>query len=338
MKHCLPCNLDFSDDRRFCGSCGRALSDSTTCEFCGDVIESKWKFCTGCGNTLTRGPSLENFHNQESSIESSSTPEWYAAPELLRERDETTVASRRPGNSVNTLSPPRKYSAPPVPSGNGESQQNGKGVPTLSMLSAYGESEPVTKVRMPRRFPIVLSLTLIAFFVIVSFGGWYVWAHRASAGSAGAELPTGKEQSAVSNQLASAPAEETAPLRRSVGNADDEWKRLKQQRVSATAADKDAIIAALEQAEKKYPNDDRFPYERAKLSITGVTSHHEAFAALATAAEKAIDNGKAQEMLDSLLADENGDFWKPSHGHREWHELLGALEHKAKAELIELRH
>ena len=337
MKHCLPCNLDFPDDRRFCGSCGGPLSDSTTCAFCGDVIESKWKFCTGCGNTLPRGASLENSQSQVSSVESSSTPEWYAAPELLGERDETTVESRRPSNFVNTPPPPRQYSAP-VSAGNGGSLRGGKDVPTLSMLSAYGDSEPAAKSRTPTRYPIVLALMLIGFFAIVSFGGWYVWAHRASAGSAHAERAAGEEQSAMGNQFPSTVADEPSAERRSAGNADDEWERLKQQRITASATDKSAIIAALEEAEKKYPHDYRFPYERAKLSIKGVTSHHEAFAALATAAEKAIDNGKAQEMLDNLLADKDGDFWRPSHGHLEWHALLEALEHKDKTELSELRH
>lgn len=337
MKHCQPCNFDFPDDRRFCGSCGGPLSDSTTCEFCGDVIESKWKFCTGCGHTLTRGAALENSHTQGSSVESSSTPEWYAAPELLREHDDMTVESPRSNKFVNTIPPPRKYPAPLVASGNGESLRNGKDVPTLSMLSAYGESEPVTRLPMPRRYSIVVSLTLFAFFVLVSFGGWYVWAHRTSAGSSRAELPTGKEQSAIGNQ-SPARADEAAPNRRGTDNADDEWKRLKHERINASPAEWETIIAALEQAEERYPSDYRFAYERAKLSIKGVNSHHEAFAALATSAEKAIDNGKAQEMLDSLLADQDGDFWKPSHGHHEWHALLEALEHKDKERLAPLRY
>lgn len=347
MKHCLPCNLDFPHDRRFCGSCGGSLSDSTTCEFCGDVVESKWKFCTGCGNTLRRAAPLEDSSTPASSVAAAiepkrasetanaSTPEWYAAPELFRDRDESTVESRRPNFVINP-DRSRKYSSPVGPRENGGTPHSGKDVPTLSMLSTYGESEPVPRLRIPPRYPIVLSLALIALLVMVTFGGWYVWAHRAS--SSRAERATGEEPSAMGNQFASTVADETPAEHRTAENVDDVWKRLKQQRITASATDKDAIIAALEQAEKKYPNDYRFPYERAKLSITGVTSHHEAFAALASAAEKAIDNGKAQDMLDSLLADKDGDFWKPSHGHHEWHALLEALEHKDKSQLASLRH
>lgn len=93
------------------------------------------------------------------------------------------------------------------------------------------------------------------------------------------------------------------------------------------------IVAALEAAEKKYPTDYRFSYERAKLSIKGVISHHEAFEALFAAAEKAIDNGKSQEMLNDLMSDKDGDFYKASRGHHEWDRLVDALNDNDKAHL-----
>jgi len=59
---------------------------------------------------------------------------------------------------------------------------------------------------------------------------------------------------------------------------------------------------------------------------------------LALAAERAITNGTMQEMLDSLTADRDGDFYKLSRGHREWETLLQALKNKDKAALGALRH
>ena len=53
MKHCQQCNLDFPDSFRFCGSCGGSLPDSLTCQGCGDLVESKWTFCTNCGKQLS---------------------------------------------------------------------------------------------------------------------------------------------------------------------------------------------------------------------------------------------------------------------------------------------
>ena len=101
-------------------------------------------------------------------------------------------------------------------------------------------------------------------------------------------------------------------------------------RIGALPSEGVEIISALEQAEKRYPTDYRFPYELSKLSIKGIVSHHEAFEPLIRAAQKAIDNGQADEMLSSLMADKDGDFVKLSHGHHEWEALEQALLNKDK--------
>jgi len=69
-----------------------------------------------------------------------------------------------------------------------------------------------------------------------------------------------------------------------------------------------------------------------------MSTHHEAFGALALAADRAIDNRKAQEMLDSLMADKDGDFYKLSRGHSEWQALVQALSNKDKRGLSGLHH
>src|SRR5260370_10623765 len=53
MKHCEPCNLDFPDAYRFCGSCGGRVRDSRRCPGCGELVEGKWTFCTSCGRSLS---------------------------------------------------------------------------------------------------------------------------------------------------------------------------------------------------------------------------------------------------------------------------------------------
>ena len=47
--------------------------------------------------------------------------------------------------------------------------------------------------------------------------------------------------------------------------ADDELKTLRQKRITATANDRTAILLAFARAQRRYPNDYRFPYEEAKL-------------------------------------------------------------------------
>lgn len=121
--------------------------------------------------------------------------------------------------------------------------------------------------------------------------------------------------------------------------ADDELRQLRERRVKTIPADYAQIVAALEDAEREFPTAYRFPYERAKLSITGVVSHHEAFGALFLAAQRAIDYGKADEMLNNLMADKDGDFYKVSRGHGEWKQLEEALKSKDKSKLsVKMQH
>ena len=108
-------------------------------------------------------------------------------------------------------------------------------------------------------------------------------------------------------------------------SADDELNQLRERRVAAQESEKAEIIAAYRDAEKKYPTDYRFPYERARLIGKDFISHDDAFRALFIAAHKAIDAGKAQEMLDVMNAEKDGDFHRLSRGHHQWKELDNAL-------------
>ena len=344
MKHCQPCNLGFPAGFRFCGSCGGGLSDSIDCAVCGELVESKWKFCTGCGTTLRLEPNVvESERASTPHLETVSQPqrraelispsvrEWYAAPELFEEAEETTAASIRVSEVAST--PIRQPDSSQVgAAGNGASSRKGKEAPTLTMLSGYGRPDFIAKAEATSLQP-VLVLGLIAFFAMVGFGGWYLWTYRTSAAASKTEATPAQEPTATSRQFASASVGETPAKRGEAESANDEWKRLKQERISASGSQHAAIIASLEEAEKKYPRDYRFPYERAKLSVKGIVSHHEAFSALASAAEKAIDNGKAQEMLANLMAEQDGDFYKLARGHHEWHAVQEALGNNDKRPL-----
>jgi hypothetical protein len=363
MKHCQECNLDFPDSYRFCGSCGGALRQSLSCQGCGELVESKWTFCTNCGKGLL--PEITNSQAPPSearefrdipaaspipaiaALQTMPAPvpgqrmgngapqEWYATPDLFEDADETTAASSLPRELI-----PRTTIAVPITPAHRESG-NGKAPPTLTMLSAYGESGTNASPEWQRHHLLLVGLLLLVFFGALGFGGWYWWTHRASvAQSPPQAASTNAPAVADSSSPASAASSATTSSTRTNtgGGAEEEWKRLREKRVGAKPSETGEIIAAFEAAERKYPNDYRFPYERAKLSIKGITSHHEAFGALALAGEKAIDNAKAQEMLDSLMADKDGDFYKPSRGHREWAVLVQALRNKDKRGLGELHH
>lgn len=166
---------------------------------------------------------------------------------------------------------------------------------------------------------------LLLFLSALGIGAWYLWSPSPTV--------TQTSQTANLNHGPSAENVSTAALDQPATpdhSANEDITRLRERRLVAKPSESVEIISALEQAENRYPNDYRFPYELSKLSITGTVSHGEAFEPLARAAEKAIEKGKADEMLNDLTADKDGDFYKLSHGHHEWETLEQALRNKNK--------
>jgi len=255
--------------------------------------------------------------------------EWYAAPELFDESDETTATPPSRNVLVPTVSATVAVSTAHPQSGNGKSP------PTLTMLAAYGGSKTNTPPEGSRPHRLLVGLLLL-IFGLIGFVGWYWWTHRASVAQSPSQAdssnaPAAADSSSSASLTTQAP--KTAERITTNGGAEEEWKRLRERRIGAKPSETKEVIAAFEDAEKKYPTDYRFAYERAKLSIKGVISHHEAFEAIFLAAEKAIDNGKAQEMLNDLMSDKDGDFFKMSRGHPEWQTLEEALRNKDKSGL-----
>lgn len=351
------------------------MSDSRRCPGCGELVEGKWPFCTYCGSQLSsegKGPQAPTEAPTENKTEpaettaallpaapTSRTPppptlslpyseepaatnrqqseelisqEWYSAPDLS---DETTATRPAPTIPRQDLVP--KASAPTAEVAAPLQANNQKSAPALSMLSAYGEPEAPAEFQWWHGALLGLLLLLLAGGI--GFGGWYWWSHRASVAQATppADSNTSSPPESTSPSRAAPSTSSPAPGQTS-RSGDEEFQRLRERRISAKPSESGEIVAAFSAAEKKYSTDYRYPYERAKLSIKGITSHHEAFSALAAAGEKAIDNGKAQEMLESLNADKDGDFYKVSRGHHEWQALVEALSNKDKRKLSELHH
>jgi len=205
------------------------------------------------------------------------------------------------------------------------------------MLSTYGEPEASSQFRWVHG--AILALLFLLIVGGIGIGGWYWWTHRGSVAQVKPPADSNNGPAPESSATFPSSTSQTPPAQTITSNsADQEIKLLRERRAGTKPSEGAEIIAAFEGAEKKYPTDYRFPYERAKLSIAGVASHHEAFGALALAAETAIDNGNSQEMLDSLMADKDGDFRKLSRGHREWQVLEEAIRNKDTASLKALNH
>jgi hypothetical protein len=202
--------------------------------------------------------------------------------------------------------------------------------PSLSMLESYGHKEPGSKFKWWHGLFVVLFI--FAVLAALGAGGWYLWRRQSSTTESSAQ-PAASPAPSGATSTSTLPSSTTQGQTNAAQSADDELKELRARRVSAPPSEGTKIVGAIEDAEKKYPTDYRFPYERAKLSIKGMISHHEAFEAIFLAGAKAIDNGKAQEMLNDLMSDKDGDFYKMSRGHREWATLEEALKNKDKSAL-----
>jgi hypothetical protein len=267
------------------------------CNQCGTLIESRYTFCWKCGNSLTSG--------NRSSLTRGETPKEIEPPVALalEDDDEQTVQHERRSTGLPIFSRVTANRPQPLQSGNGS----------------------------------VLKLLVVAVIglVMVSLGVLLLTRSSSSVASVTAAQPlAAKEQSDVSlesGQAAPEVATDPEPQRTPSQPPEDyELNKLREMRIAATRSERSEVLRTLARTEKTYPNDYRFPYERAKLAIKEHqrSSHDEAFAALALAVERAIHSGKAREMLENLQKDGGGDFQKLSHGHQEWAQLQAALKSK----------
>jgi hypothetical protein len=116
-------------------------------------------------------------------------------------------------------------------------------------------------------------------------------------------------------------------------SVEEELDILNERRMDATPGQLPDIDEALQALEVKYPSDYRYTYVRAKIADVGSHAHRAAFSLLLLAAQKAIDAGKAAEMLKALESDSDRDFFDLAHGHSEWKTLEEALKTNNKSSL-----
>lgn len=261
----------------------------TPCSHCGSLVETKYAFCWTCGNPLKP----ENKHT-----DSRAEKPAILAPTPTATDEENFTAQH---------------------------QVASVGSPIFSWAL---KKEPELLVSSKSAMLKLLAV-VFAGSVFVTLGLFVLMGSASRTGSDIDGLSAAQTAQAVSgvsegDKLAADPT----PSRTSTTPEEDELKRIRAQRIAAKASERPAILKALAKTERRYPNDYRFPYERAKLAIKGKRSHKEAFAALSIAAEKAINTGKAQEMLNGLEADKRRDFQKLSNERQEWAQLEEALKSK----------
>ncbi len=270
-------------------------SQVTPCVQCGSLIETRYAFCWKCGNPL-------------------------------RLEDEVPVPPREKPGTIMTL----------VETATDEDEltvQHDLRRVRSPMSSWASKAEP-EQAGSARGSVLKLIAVAVVGLLLMSLGLFVLTRSDTRMASVTAAQPvTENVQSnpgvAPGGEVKREVAIESTPQRSSPLNPqDDELKKLRERRLAATASDRPRILKALTRMERQYPSDYRFPYERAKLAIKGSSARDKALKALSLAAEKAINAGKAREMLDGLEVDSAGDFNKLARGNHEWTRLLAALKRK----------
>ncbi len=277
-------------------------SPVTPCASCGSLVETRYAFCWKCGNQLTA--------KTESSVTHREKPRMIMPLAEIEtdEEDELTV----------------------------QHDVRGAGTPIFSWALAK-ELEPLSSskgsvLKLIAVAAVGLALVSLAVFALTRSGSRIASATTAQPATLNLQSDS---TAAPGREVKADPATEPAVQRTAVARPEeDELNRLRERRIAAsnfgTVSDRSAILQAFAKAEKQYPGDYRFPYERAKLAVkeSESRSHEDAFNALSLAAEKAINSGKTHEMLGDLKEDKRGDFYKLSHGNHEWAHLAEALKRK----------
>lgn len=272
-------------------------SPGLTCRHCGSEVDTRYTYCWSCG--CPTGPEA-------------------VAP---KQSHETTISSRRilTTEDESTIKPSIKDNPQPI--------------------FSWAAAQPL------ETSPTSSRLQLIAFvgigLLLLGVGGFLLRGLVSQFGRSDAQQVTSNLQSATDVapkvvQTANAATEPKAPTTPSSNSAEEDLQKLRERRVDASPSDRLTVLQLLANTEKQYPNDYRFPYERAKLAIDRreTKSHDDAFNALSLAAEEAIRTGKAQEMLALLEADKLGDFHKLARGHHEWAQIIEALKQRDATLLI----
>ena len=277
----------------------------TPCAECGALVESRYAFCWKCGHALG---------GEHKSAGNNNPPRGTLLSSAMIEDDELTVQHEmRPASA--SLFPWATAKQPEHPSSSRGS---------VLKLIAIGA--------------VALLLLALGLFGLTRSDSQTVATAPATQPTVETNAPArpatpAKTETAAPIPVSSVAATQPSP---SVSPEDELLARLRERRITASNSERPQIVEAFAKIERKYPRDYRFPYERAKLVAKGTQSgsRDEAFKALSVAAERAITNGKASEMLSGLETDKAGDFHRLAQGRQEWLRLVAALKRKDTSLLL----
>ena len=277
----------------------------TPCSECGALVENRYAFCWKCGHALGGESKQSNSSNNP--------PRGTLLSSAMLEDDELTLQHEmRPAGA--------------------------------SLFPWATAKQPERRSASRGSVLKLIAIGAVAFLLLALglFGLTRSDSQTVATTTAPTTQPT-VETAAVPNQPTTTETAAPIPVSSvdtrpspSVSPEDELLARLRERRMNASNSDRPKIVEAFAKIERKYPRDYRFPYERAKLVAKGTQSgaRDEAFKALSVAAERAITNGKASEMLSGLETDKAGDFHRLAQGRQEWLRLVAALKRKDTSLLL----
>ena len=285
------------------------------CPNCGSLVETKYAFCWKCGNSMKPAdkkseppkppvrrlqveedlPDInqEIGHIQQSIL--SSVPAWRR---FAAEDDESTVQH----DKARVRPPSRSWEF---------NEQPARKTATAGSILKLGGIAAIGFV-----------LISLAVFVLTNS------VSQPSLASSDQPAAPAPQQESSPEASITVPAPASAPSQKPVDVQEEELRKLREKRIGAIDSDRQTILRAFARTEKRYPNDYRFPYERAKLALKRreKAARKDAIKALSVAAQKAIRADKAKEMLKGLEADKRGDFQQLANGNRDWKQVVEALK------------
>jgi hypothetical protein len=279
-------------------------TEVTPCSECGAMVESRYSFCWKCGNPLT----------SQTKQSRGNGPTHGTLLSSAIDDDELTVQHEmRPASApLFSWSAPAQTDHPSASRGS-----------VLKLMAIGG---------------VALLLLSLGLFGLTRSASPVTTASSTPAPNAAAE--TQQQQQAPATAATTAPASTNGPQAAptdaqtqpspTASPEDELLARLRERRMTASGSERNKVLEVFAKIERRYPRDYRFPYERAKLAAKGSQSdsRDEAFKALSVAAERAISAGKANEMLNGLESDKEGDFHRLAQGRQEWTRLVVALKRK----------
>lgn len=306
---------------------------STICPRCVSTVKATDTFCWKCGENLRDEIARQNAPKAVAARPTAASkpaalPQTASLPKTTSAPKPVVAPKPAVATKPEASKPDASKPTAPVPPNKDE-----KRTPTLQQKPAPPlMRSTILDTEMPepegdsqsRKLGGILLMSLIGLIAI----GAIIWLVLSLTSSAPENRNKGNvaaSQKQANTQNAEQPGAATTQ------NPEEALKSL-QEKARSAGPDNQAqakVLEDYEAAEKKYSQDYRFPYERARL-LAQTRSHNEALRALYIAGERALDNGKSVEMLNSLRRDEDGDFKSISKGHKEWNTLVKALKNNDK--------